>query len=272
MSNDSSNENPIVEENTDYYENLNEDDSLLTREVETSIADPLENTTTIFDDDDDGIDYTNVQSPVANVDIPEPITEENTKKSKKTKTTKTKKPKTQKARFVKLLSDDTYEYYLDRNAIRWVNMPYSTSEYMADVWIRMIEISPNQSQDMPSDLYNYLNSGGNEISDAAEKGLVYNTVDEKVLRSRKYFLEHYYIRPKTKQIQFLCELEVIGRPQNAISERPYEYKNWEYLIPGSVESYIYSGTIAEIGTGKASKRGHMTFVDMLDEYARIALN
>ena len=188
--------------------------------------------------------------------------------TKNDKTKKEKKLKKQKARFVKLLSDETYEYYLDRSAVRWVNMPYSTSEYMADVWIRMIEKDDKNSDD----LYQYLSAGESEIADAAEKGIDYAEVDKKVLSSRKYFLEHYYIRPKTKQIQFLCELEVIGRPQNAISERPYEYKNWEYLIPGSVESYIYSGVLEEIGTSKASKRNHMTFVDMLDEYARIALN
>ena len=215
---------------------------------------------------------TNGEIPVADATTvtPEPpaTTTKKTKKSGKTE----KKLKTQKARFVKLLSDDTYEYYLDRSAVRWVNLPYSKSEYMADVWIRMIEKNPDQSENIPDDLYQYLNSESSEITDAAEKGRAYNAVDEKVLRSRKYFLEHYYIRPKTKQVQFLCELEVIGRPQNAISERAYDYRNWEYLIPGSVESYIYSGVIAELGTGKAGKRGHMTFVDMLDEYARIALN
>ena len=282
--------NPTVEENTVYpeYENLGEDvETDLTKENENETTVPIENTTIGYDEgtydttgsynehgNDEG-EYTNVKTPVTNGNITNPLTEETTTKSNKTKTEKTekeKKLKTQKARFVKLLSDDTYEYYLDRSAVRWVNMPYSTSEYMADVWIRMIEKYPSQTEDMPSDMYQYLNSGGNEISDAAEKGLVYNEVDEKVLRSRKYFLEHYYIRPKTRQIQFLCELEVIGRPQNAISERPYEYKNWENLIPGSVESYIYSGTLAEIGTSKSNKRGHMTVVDMLDEYARIALN
>ena len=197
-----------------------------------------------------------------------PTTGGGTTKKTTAKNAKEKNLKTQKSRFVKLLSDETYEYYLDRSAVRWVNMPYSTSEYMADVWIRMIEREDSDSEE----LYQYLSSGENEIADAAEKGIAYSEVDKKVLRSRKYFLEHYYIRPKTKQIQFLCELEVIGRPQNAVSERPYEYKNWENLIPGSVESYIYSGVLKEIGTGKANKRGHMTFVDMLDEYARIALN
>ena len=268
-------DDPPVEESTVYTEGEN-----LGESTGTTLNDGNENTTIGLDDGTTGI-YTNrfgdgedesanVKTPVTTSDTTTPRTEITTKRSSKTESEKNLK--TQKARFVKLLSDDTYEYYLDRSAVRWVSMPYSTSEYMADVWIRMIEKNPSQSEDMPSDMYQYLNSGGNEISDAAEKGLGYNEVDKKVLRSRKYFLEHYYIRPKARQIQFLCELEVIGRPQNAISERPYEYKNWENLIPGSVESYIYSGTLAEIGTGKSKKRGHMTFVDMLDEYARIALN
>ncbi len=177
-----------------------------------------------------------------------------------------------KARFIKLLSDDTYDYYLDRNTVRWISIPYSTSEYMADIWIRMIEKNQTKDENMPSDLYDYVNEIDDEITDAAAKGIVYDEVDVKVLRTKKYFLEHYYIRPKTEQIQFLCELEVVGRPQNAISERTYDYKNWESLIPGSIEFSIYHGVLSNIGKGKASKRGHMTVVDMIDEYARIALN
>ena len=262
---------PAVEEN---FENLNDGVTVPTGEIEipieemTTASDGVSDTSEFYDGSDgDGNGYTtHIQEPFTGDNTTGSLTEETTKKS--TKTEKEKKLKTQKARFVKLLSDETYEYYLDRSAVRWVNMPYSTSEYMADVWIRMIEKDDRNSDD----LYQYLSSGDSEIADAAERGIAYTEVDKKVLRSKKYFLEHYYIRPKTKQIQFLCELEVIGRPQNAISERPYEYKNWENLIPGSVESYIYNGVLSEIGTGKANKRGHMTFVDMLDEYARIALN
>ena len=176
-----------------------------------------------------------------------------------------------KARFIKLLSDDNYDYYLDRHSVNWVKIPYFSNEYMADVWIRMLDRTQNE-EEMPSDLYNYTHEVSDEVSEAAAKGKIYNEVDVKVLRTKKYFLEHYYLRPKTKQIQFLCELEVVGRPQNAVSERAYDYKNWENLIPGSVEFAIYYGVISDIGTSKASTRGHRTFIDMLDEYARIALN
>ena len=141
---------------------------------------------------------------------------------------------------------------------------------MADVWIRMVE---NKPQALDDDMANYGAENFNaEISFAREQGYQYAPEDLKVLRSQAYVLEHYYLRPKTNQIQFLCELEVFGRPQNTINERAYDYRNWENLVPGSVESVIYSTVIKTIGKSKAGERGHMTFFDMLDEYARIALN
>lgn len=176
-----------------------------------------------------------------------------------------------KARFVKLFSDDTYNYYLDRKSVRWVRVPYLNSEYMADVWIRMIEKKPND-ENMSDDMYRYINEDvDDEITEARAKGILYDEVDVKVLRTKKYLLEHYYIRPKTQQIQFLCELEVFGRPQNAIKERSYDYKNWENLIPGSIEFAIYYSVLSDIGTSKASERGHMTAADMVEEYARISI-
>ena len=166
--------------------------------------------------------------------------------------------------------DDTYTYYLDKSSVQWKRVPYLANEYMADVWVRMIERNPSQlSDDMAS--YGADNFRA-EVALAREQGYQYSPEDLKVLRSQAYVLEHYYLRPKTKQIQFLCELEVFGRPQNAINERAYDYQNWEYLVPGSIESAIYEATIKIIGKSKATERGHMTFADMLDEYARIALN
>ena len=149
-------------------------------------------------------------------------------------------------------------------------MPYSSSEYIADVWIRMVERQPKT---LDSNMASYgAENFRAEIDLAREKGYQYSPDDLKVLRSQAYVLEHYYLRPKTNQIQFLCELEVFGRPQNTINERAYDYQNWENLVPGSVESIIYAATIKTIGKSKSSERGHMTFFDMLDEYARIALN
>ncbi len=184
---------------------------------------------------------------------------------------KKKHLKTQKSRFVKLAMDDTYTYYLDKQSVSWRRVPYSASEYMLDVWIRMIEINPDNS-DLPDDLAEYINDTTNgEISVAEEKGKKFNPVDTDVLQHKKFFLEHYYLRPKTKQIQFLSELEVIGHPQNTISERAYDYKNWEYLVPGSIESVIYNMTLKEVGKSGSSENGHMTFADYLEEYARISI-
>lgn len=175
-----------------------------------------------------------------------------------------------KPRFIKLAVDDTYTYYLDKGAVEWRKMPYSSSEYMADVWIRMIEREPKT---LDSDMAAYgAENFRAQIELAREQGYEYSPEDIKVLSNQAYILEHYYLRPKTRQVQFLCELEVFGRPQNAINERAYDYKNWENLVPGSVEATIYDAAIKILGKSKASERGHMTFFDMLDEYARIALN
>ena len=177
--------------------------------------------------------------------------------------------RTLKQRFIKLAVDDTYIYYLDKNSVQWKRLPYSSSEYMADVWIRMIEREPKTFSD---DMTNYgADNFKAQIDLAREQGYQYSPEDIKVLRQQNYVLEHYYLRPKTKQVQFLCELEVFGRPQNTINERAYDYKNWEYLVPGSVESTIYEAAIKILGKSKASERGHMTFSDMLDEYLRISL-
>ena len=172
-------------------------------------------------------------------------------------------------RFIKLAADETYTYYLDKTSVQWRKMPYSTSEYIADVWIRMIEHTPSNFGD---DMEAYGEDSFNtEISLARQKGFRYGADDLRVLRHPGYVLEHYYLRPKTKQIQFLCELEVFGRPQNTINERNYDYSNWENLVPGSIESAIYNSVIQLIDTTKADPKGHMTFSDMLDEYLRISL-
>ncbi|MBD3878641.1 MAG: hypothetical protein SR1Q5_03015 [Quinella sp. 1Q5] len=178
--------------------------------------------------------------------------------------------RTLKQRFIKIAADDTYTYYLDKQSVQWKKMPYMASEYMADVWIRMVEHNPAPLND---DMAYYGRENFNaEVALAREQGYQYSPEDLQVLSHQAYVLEHYYLRPKTNQIQFLCELEVFGRPQNTINERAYDYKNWENLVPGSVESVIYAATLKTIGKGKSSERGHMTFIDMLDEYARIALN
>lgn len=199
----------------------------------------------------------------------QPVREQPARQSTPRTTRPQKNLKTLQPRFIKLAVDETYTYYLDKNSVQWIKMPYSTSEYIADVWIRMIERNPAPLDD---DMASYGADNYNaEISLAREQGYQYSADDVHVLRSQAYVLEHYYLRPKTRQIQFLCELEVFGRPQNTVSERAYDYRNWENLVPGSVESVIYASTIKVIGEWKSTERGHMTFSDMLDEYLRISL-
>ena len=171
----------------------------------------------------------------------------------------------QQRRFVKLTSDETYNYYLDMESVNWKRVPYMASEYMADVWIRMVERIPS------ADSYADDNYEPIELVSAREQNISYDPGDVEVLSRKQYVLEHYYLRPSRKQIQFLCELEVVGHPQNTEVGRAYDVKNWEDLIPGSIESIIYKKVLATIGTWKATEAGHETFVDTFEEYTRISI-
>lgn len=113
--------------------------------------------------------------------------------------------KKEKERYVFLLEDNGFAYYMDTRNAKWMKIPYSENEDIVDVWIRLVKTEPDEEYSYP----------------------------------QKYFLEHYYIRPKTKQIQFLSELEVTGRPDNTVKERPYSVRNWENLVSGSLEDEIY---------------------------------
>ena len=114
----------------------------------------------------------------------------------------------EKERFQELLRDESFIYYMDTQSIRYIPIP-NRQEKMIDVWVKL---KPNSFSD----------------GDA---------------KAGKYYLEHYYLNPKSRQIQFLCELEVTGRPSNAIKERPYSSQNWENLVPGSVEDDIYHAVV-----------------------------
>ncbi len=172
----------------------------------------------------------------------------------------------QQRRFVKLTSDETYNYYLDMESVTWKRVPYMASEYMADVWIRMVERIPSAVSYNDHDDYEPI-----ELVSAREQNISYDPVDVEVLSRKQYVLEHYYLRPGRKQIQFLCELEVVGHPQNTEAGRAYDVKNWEDLIPGSIESIIYKKVLATIGTWKATEMGHETFTDFFEEYTRISI-
>ena len=120
-----------------------------------------------------------------------------------------KTEKNKEDRFQEIFRDDSFIYYMDMRSARNVPIP-NRQERMIDVWVKL---KPNSF------------SGDGDA------------------KAGKYYLEHYYLNPKNKQIQFLCELEVTGRPSNAIKERPYSSQNWENLVPGSVEDDIYHAVV-----------------------------
>lgn len=114
--------------------------------------------------------------------------------------------KKEKQRFIEILRDDSFIYYIDRKTARFLNIPHVAKEKMIDVWIKL------------------------EPLEYAEGDYTYPA---------KFFLEHYLIRPKRQQIQFLAELEVTGRPSNETRNLKYDGRRWEELIPGSIEDSIY---------------------------------
>ena len=157
----------------------------------------------------------------------------------------------ERERYAYLLSDSGYDYFLDGRATHWIPLPYRDDEYIVDTWLKIV---PTDSTDDPeSGNYSY---------------------------PQKYYLAHYYVRPKTQQIQFLSELEVSGeRPDNTVKGRGYMPRNWEDLTPGSIEDEIYRGTLASIKKhgDKWTKifgshyTGPRKLRDFVEEYLRIAI-
>ena len=142
-------------------------------------------------------------------------------------------------RFQELFADGSYTYYMDTKNAQWIPMPHSGNEYIADVWVKLVQKEGSADYSYPP----------------------------------KYFLEHYYIRPSTKQIQFLSELEVTGRPDNAIKERAYSVQNWENLVPGSLEDDIYHEVLKRMKKNRlgGNSSNGMSFRDTVEEYLRISL-
>ena len=143
--------------------------------------------------------------------------------------------------------DNGFTYYLDTKGTRWVPRPYNTEEYMIDAWVRLVE-----------------NTTGAPV---AENGKI---------RPAKYFLEHYYISEKRQEIMFLSELEVSGRPDNAVKERAYDPRHWEKLVPGSIEDALYEAITEEMPSPPGQRGGifsgtsGMSLRDMIEEYGRIS--
>lgn len=153
-----------------------------------------------------------------------------------------------KARYKTLFTDNGFTYYLDSKNSRWVPRPNSGSERMIEAWVRLVE-----------------NTEGNTAEGGTDA------------RPSKYFLEHYYISPQRREIMFISELEVTGRPENAIKERPYENANWEKLVPGSIEDDLFDAIVAKMKQAPGERSGvlsgtsGMSLRDMLEEFGRISL-
>ena len=158
---------------------------------------------------------------------------------KQTTEEKEQQEKKEKVRYVYLFEDNGFAYFLDSQTARWKNIPYTESEEILDVWIKLVKVEADEEYSYP----------------------------------QKYFLEHYYLRPKTKQIQFLSELEVSGRPDNTAKERPYSVRNWENLVPGSLEDEIYTKVLNEIKKSDGNRLWpkHKSVRDVLEDVFRISL-
>jgi len=140
-----------------------------------------------------------------------------------------------KNRFVKIFQDKSYTYYVDTKTEQWTYCP-NTTEQVIDVWIKLVNVD-----------------------------------DTKYSYPETYLLEHYYIRPDKQQIQFLCEIEVAGRPNNAIQQREYSAANWENLVPGSVEDSIYQAIVANTKNLEKKKSNSKTEVrDFVEELFRVS--
>ena len=116
----------------------------------------------------------------------------------------------EKPRFIEILRDDSFIYWMDTKTAYYTNLPHSIKERMIDVWIKLEPMEYLEGE------YTF---------------------------PAKYYLEHYLIRPKTQQIQFVCELEVTGRPNNDVKKNAYDPRRWENLIPGSIEDAVYHAVL-----------------------------
>lgn len=142
-----------------------------------------------------------------------------------------------KVRYIYLFEDNGFVYYLDNQNVKWKPIPYSEAEEILDIWIKLIKVAPDEEYSYP----------------------------------QKYFLEHYYLRPDRKQIQFLSELEVTGRPDNAIKERPYSVHNWENIVSGSLEDEIYHSVLKVVKKNEQFWPKHKSVRDVLEDIFRISL-
>ncbi len=148
-------------------------------------------------------------------------------------------------RFQKILEDNSFGYYMDTQNAKWIVCPHTSDEHIIDVWIKLVNEDRSGTAAGKDGAYSY---------------------------PSKYYLEHYYIRPSAQQIQFLYELEVTGRPNNAVKQRSYNAANWEALVPGSLEDDIYHAVVAKMKKlTKPGAKGSPSLRDDIEEYLRISL-
>ena len=123
--------------------------------------------------------------------------------------TEKKDPKAPKDRFLLLFEDEQYKYFMDLQSVQWQRRPFGKKERYLDLWVKLVEVPADKEYKYPE----------------------------------TYLLEHYCILPDQRKIQFLCELEVAGRPSNSIQQRNYDESHWEELVPGSVEEKVYQAVM-----------------------------
>lgn len=139
--------------------------------------------------------------------------------------------------------DEAYVYYLDEENLRWRSVPY-TEEKMLDVWVRLIPVA---------------DAAAAERKEAAGD-----------LYTGHYYLEHYYLRRNQRQVQFLAELEVNGRPQNDVATGKYSAAAWEDLVPGSVEDALYHRIMRKVSNPQ-DKALSTSLTSILEDVFRIYL-
>ena len=113
-------------------------------------------------------------------------------------------------RFIEIFRDESFIYFMDRKTARIRNIPHMAKEKMIDVWIKL------------------------EPLEFLENDYTFPS---------KYYLEHYLLRPKKQQYQFLAEMEVRGRPTGGTPNRTYDGRLWENLIPGSIEDTVFHAVL-----------------------------
>ncbi len=148
-------------------------------------------------------------------------------------------------KYKRIYADASYVYYMDRQNTKWVAMPYRNQK-MLDVWVRLVPVA--EAEDC-------------EIVES--QGMEYPFKGH-------YFLEHYYMKLHPEQIQFLCELEVTGRPNNDVHTGRYNPAGWEDLVPGSIEDRIFHRVMKHY-KDTVQKAKDTKFTDFMEDVFRISL-